>query len=164
MAFLIRYEHASLGTQTVKLSPRPTEVEYPEHRLFKSTPTQDGATVLQRPLRDSRTRKWIWKGYRNYITAYKNLWTLLVSLETRARRQAGFTDTTVLIWEDETGVGGFDRTTNGAAPDTVNYSNLTFTRVRIIQANRTPRDGGGPITYDTSMVEFVLDDTTYNSY
>lgn len=161
MAFLVRYTDGS-GTHTLRLHPRPTAINYPERRLFKRRDTKDGASVISRPVADSRPRQWIWKGYRAWMAEFNEQWLILKSLETKARLQDGLS-ATVLIWEDETTEGGFDTTTAGD-PDLITYSNLVWTTVRFIQVDRKLRDSGGPVIYDTSTVEFVVEDPLYAAF
>lgn len=163
--FLIRYYDFANGTQTLKLHPRPTTVEYPDRRLFTRRQTREGKTILQRPRRDSRSRKWIWNGYRpGLLATFDDQWAKLAKLEARSRWEAGHTDLTVLVWENESTIGGFDSTTDGLAPDLVGYTNLKFTKVKFIQVQQLIRDGGGLVTYDRSEIEFVVEDDQYLAF
>lgn len=162
MAFLVKYTTGT-GTTVLSLHPRPTSVSYPERRTFKKKDTKDGAVVLARPLRDSRPRQWIWKGYRQWITGYAALWETFKTLDTKARVEASLSPT-VQIWEDETGPdSGFGLTTGGA-PDLVAYANLIWTTVRIIQVTREMRDNGGPLTFEKSIVEFTVEDDSFSTF
>ncbi len=163
--FLVKYLVTAPSTYTVvSLVPRPTEVEYPEKRLLKLRPNRDGGVVIQRPLRDARPRKWVWKNYRPHVPNYEAQWAVLASLDTQTRWLAGFTTPTVLIWENETKEGGFDGLTSGSTPDLSAYTNLDWTEVKFTQVTRTTRKGGGPVTYDDSIVEFVIVDTSYSAF
>jgi hypothetical protein len=165
MAFLVRYGSVPIGFTTVlPIHPRPTEVEYPEFRSFKSKVSKDGSVVIQRPLKDSRPRKWAWKRYRPYMTEFMNMWAVLESLETKAMWDAGFADPTIEIWEDETGKGGFGTTTDGFPPDLITYTNLVWTKVKIIQAHQAIASGGGPVVFDTSFIDFIIVDEDYSSF
>ena len=168
MAFLIRYStDVSPGsTYTVMvLNPGPTEVEYPPTREFNKRVTQDHAVVIQRPIKDSRERKWIWKGYRPTMAVYENQWQALLTLEARARQLDTPTKNPIIqIWEDESDEGGFGETTNGAAPDLVGYTNIQWTQVKFLQVHRTTRKGGGPVIYDDSFIEFVIADPAWESF
>jgi len=157
--FWIRYKERNTQGQIVDveitLHPGPTEIEYPERRLYKTHTTQDGATIIQRPLRDNRTRQWVWKGYPPMIPTYENQWKVLEALEYRYRIEhdlPGYVE----VWEDISGVGGFDRLDGSG--------NRIYTKVKFIQVNRTPRKGGGFITYDESSIEFVVEDTNYTAF
>ena len=154
--FYIRYTNGSGETVVKQLMPSPTEVEYPETRLLKVHTTQDGATVVQRPLRDSRPRKWVWKGYRDsdLLAAYANQWQELAALEYRTRLEAGL-NPLVEIWEDETSVGGFDR---------MDGEDKVYTTVKFIRVDRAMRKGGGPVTYEDSYIEFYVEDDTYRGF
>lgn len=154
MAFWIRYKDANGVYQEITLSPGPTAVEYPDARLFKMHSTQDGATVIQRPLRDSRSRKWVWNGYRSYILPYENQWKVLESLDYRERAKAGL-EPTIQVWENESGIGGFNATSGG---------NKVWTTVKVVHVNRVLRGGGGPPTFDVSSFEFVLADGTFTAF
>lgn len=156
--FWIRYEtrdgSGNLSTVETQLALNPTDVDYPEFRNYKPLVTQDGAVIVQRPLRDSRPRKWVWKGYGPSIAAYSAQWQLLQSLDGRARLQANLSPT-VEIWENVSGVGGFSRLNGDGS--------RLYTRVRLTQVDRTPRQGGGPVSFD-STVTFQLDDATYAAF
>ena len=156
--FWIRYKHYVEGVLTdteVMLRPGPTEIDYPERRLYKAHTTQDGWIVVQRPLRDSRSRTWSWKGYPPTIPTYENQWKFLETLEYRTRLQSSLPGY-VEIWEDVSGVGGFDSVDEDSA--------RVYTKVKFLQVNRTPRKGGGTVTYDDSGIEFVIQDEQYTSF
>jgi hypothetical protein len=162
MAFLVKYTTLS-GTSVVSLHPRPTEVVYPERRSFKKRDTKDGGTVINRPLADARPRQWIWRRYRLWIYEYRVQWELLQSLDCKERWQNSL-EPTVQIWENETGGdSGFGETTGGD-PDLVAYTNLVWTTVRFIQVSREIAKGGGPVTFDTSTVEFVIEDDAFETF
>lgn len=166
MAFLIRYNNGA-GNTVLRLSPSPTEVEYPEKRLFKSQPVRDGGVVRQRPLRDSRPRQWTWKGYRPVGPSMQNfdtLWTALEGFDIKARKAAGYATLTVDIWEDDTEEGGFGDLTSGSTPDLSGYTNMKWTTVEVQQVTRKTRKGGGPTVYDTALFEFVVVDSTYGAF
>jgi hypothetical protein len=155
--FWLRYQvrdgGGNLVTVETPLDPAPTDVEYPETRHIKQATTQDGATIVQRPLRDPRVRKWRWTGHQTETEPYATQWALLASLETRARVLAGL-PATVEIWEDVSGIGGFDR---------MDGANRQYTTVRFLQVDRAPRKGGGPVVYE-SVVEFIIADPTYSTF
>jgi hypothetical protein len=155
--FWIRYKATPAGAYTeVPLMPDPTEVEYPEKRAMTVATTQDGATVVQRPLRDTRIRKWIWKGYRDsdLLAVYRNQWALLQALEYRTRLE-GALHPLVEIWEDTVPEGGFARGTAEAK---------VWTVVKLLRVQRTPKKGGGPVTYEDSTIEFVIEDSSYTGF
>lgn len=155
--FWLRYtdrdEAGDLVTHEVALYPAPTGVEYPEQKNFKAFTTQDGAVVVQRPRRDARTRRWVWRGHPSTLAPYEALWQLLERLEYRARLDRGL-PATVEVWENVSGVGGFDRMEGGER---------AYTRVKLLQVARTPRSGGGPIVYE-SHVEFQIEDSGYTAF
>jgi hypothetical protein len=159
--FLIRYYVPAVGYVVTSLVPRPTSVDYPEARLFKMKQSKDGAAIIQRPLRDPRPRKWIWEKYRPTISVYETQWQLLKSLEVQTRWELGLADTRVQIWENDSGEGGFHGVLNILPPDLEFYTNLRWTWVQFIQVDRHIRPGGGPVTYDSSTIEFVIDDDDY---
>jgi hypothetical protein len=149
MAFMIRYQDATGGMVDVTLDPAPAEVEYPDAQAVKVTASKDGNVIVQRPLRDSRPRKWRWVGYGPPHPAFAALWALLESLNARARAKAGL-PVTVGIWEDVSGSGGFNRV-DGAG-------GKVYTTVKLVQVNRTP-DGSGPVFYESSAEFYIADDT-----
>lgn len=156
--FWIRYKDWQDGVQVdveMSLRPGPTEIDYPEMRTYKLQVTQDGAIVIQRPLRDSRPRSWSWKGYPPVIATYENQWKRLETLEYRARL-ADSLPGYVEVWEDVTGVGGFDKVDGSG--------NRIYTKVKFLQVNRTPRKGGGLVTYEDSTIEWVIADDQYTSF
>lgn len=156
--FWVRFKDSPNGAYTtVALTPGPTSVDYPPKRAFTVMTTQDGASVIQRPLRDSRSRKWVWTGYKSsaLFAAYENQWQQLLALEYRTRLRAGKYPL-VEIWEDTVPEGGFNRVDGNG--------DKLWTTVRFIQVDRTPRKGGGQLVYDESTIEFVIDDTTYDAF
>lgn len=152
MGFFIRYADASNNLIVLPLSPAPSDVDYPEKRLFKRQITQDNAVVIQRPMRDARLRKWIWQGYRSNLLQYENQFQILVTLEYRARLEAALTPT-VEIWEDESGIGGFDRVDG--------LGNKIWTTVKLIQVDRKLRKGSAIPTFDETYIEFQIEDSNY---
>lgn len=156
MAFWIRFKDTEFGAYTtLTLFPGPTEVEYPERRAMKTTGTQDGATVVQRPLRDTRPRRWIWKNYPPSLVGFEAQWQTLLSLEYATRLEAG-KYALIEIWEDVVPEGGFNRVDGS--------SNKIWTKVKFLRVDRTPRRGGGPVTYDDSYIEFVIEDSGFVGY
>lgn len=150
--FKIRHQvtgQPSPSWEVVTLDPSPTAVQYPQRREVNVLRTQDGAVVLQRPMLDSRSRRWLWFNQKNE-GAYATLWPLLESFDSYARRGTGL-EQTVQIWENTTGAGGFNRGTE-ASPE--------WTTVRIIHVDRTP-SAAGPVYYPESVVEFYIEDSTY---
>jgi hypothetical protein len=157
MAFFVRYKdrvNGALVDVETSLSPAPTEVEYPDGRAQTVHVTQDGAVVVQRPLRDARVRRWLWKGYAPTHAPYAALWTLLKGLDHRTRLEAGLPGT-VEVWEDMSGVGGFGE---------MDGANKRWTTVRVANVFRVPRSGGGPVRYDLSTVEFYVEDPAFGAF
>lgn len=154
--FYVRYKATSGGAYTtIALNPAPTNVEYPDHRLYKAQNTQDGAVVIQRPLRDDRIRRWIWKAGRSTVTSYENQWQVLKTLEYRHRLRNNL-HPIVEIWEDLTDTGGFGGLTAG--------SDKVWTKVKFLQVHRRLREGGGRVIYEDSIIEFVIADDTYTAF
>jgi hypothetical protein len=137
---------------TVDLTPKPSAVEYPESSPHTAIPTVDGATVIQRPLVDTRVRRWLWYNYPRSHQEFASLWSLLESLETRTRFDQGLTPW-VYVWEDLSGTGRFDRKVAG---------DEIFSRVRVVRVERTARPGGGPVIYDRAAFEFRVEDAYFN--
>jgi hypothetical protein len=163
--FLIRYWDIPTGSFKVeRLTPMPTDVSYPSKRIINVRTPRDGSVVVQRPVRDNRPRRWVWRGYRDNIGNFKTMWAFLESMETKTRQEAGHTDLTVQIWESVSTKGGFNKTTNGAAADLVSYTNLKWTKVRLVQVDRDIEEGGGPVTYKESYIEFYIEDSTYTGF
>lgn len=163
-SFFVRYYEFDVGMQTISLHPRPTTVEYPDARLFNRRETVEGKVVLQRPLHDNRSRKWIWTGYRPTVPLFQAQWDVLSQLEARSRWDAGYSDLTVGIWENGFPQGGFGQTTDGLPPDLDTYSNLQFTQVKFLQVQHHLRSGGGPVAYDSSEIEFVIEDENFRGF
>lgn len=113
----------------------------------------DGAIVIQRPLRDSRPRRWLWRGYGMNYAPFASQWAFLQSLDYQTRGAAGLVPT-VGICEDVTGIGGFGQLSGGAR---------VYTTCKVIQVTQSPRKGGGPVTYE-SLVEFYADDPAYAAF
>jgi hypothetical protein len=135
------------------LTLAPMDVDYPDRRDMTVRTSQDGAVVIQRPLRDSRPRRWIWRGYGLNDPTFAAQWAFLESLDYQTRTASGLV-ATVGIWEDFSGVGGFNK---------LSGSSRVYTTVRVIQVDRTPRKGGGPISYE-SVVEFYVEDPAYAAF
>lgn len=155
MGFFIRYTDASNQQHVLSLQPAPSDVEYPEKRLFKKLSTQDNGTIIQRPLRDNRSRKWIWASYRSNIVLYENQYQTIATLEYRARQLAGLTPT-VDIWEDASGTGGFDKLDG--------LGNKIWTTVKFIQVDRKLRQGSAIPTFDQTWIEFVIADSNFSGF
>jgi len=153
MGFYIKYTDAS-GTHETELNPYPSDVDYPEADALSVQTSEDGTPIFQRPVRDGRVRKWIFGGWGKSSEPYATQWALLQSLTGKNRGIAGL-ERHVYIWEDVSGVGGFDRTDGSG--------NKVYTRIKIAQANRVPRNGGGPLRYDSTL-EFYIDDPSYTAF
>lgn len=162
--FLIKYGTDAANTvfTTLKLAPQPTEVDYPERRNVNVKSSKDGSAILQRPLRDSRPRKWVWVGYNPLIATYENQWTTFQTLDAKARAEAGL-NPVIYIWENDSVEGGFDRLSSGTDPDPT-YSNVIWTAVKFVQVTRKSRKGGGLTKYDESIIEFVIEDGAYTRF
>lgn len=165
MAFLIRYATDAVPNYTVMhLSPGPTTVQYPDFRNFNVRVTQDHAVVVQRALKDDRERSWVWSDYRPSILGFEQQWDVLITLEARRRMQDGL-NPVIQIWEDESvNAGGFGETTDGLAPDLSGYTNIDWTEVKILQATRRVRAGGGAVVYSESLLEFRITDPTWEKF
>ena len=180
MPFLLRYSKDTAHTSFVVevLSPNPTEVEYPQTREYNARITQDHAVVIQRPIKDSRTRRWVWRNYRPNIASYETQWSNLKAMEARARALsdpepiAPFTvyddssakNPLIQVWENITDEGGFGETTDDLAPDLVSYTNIEWVQVKFLQVHRTTRKSTGYVIYDESAVDFVIADPAWESF
>jgi hypothetical protein len=157
--FWIRYKTKNAQGQLVDvervLDPPPTEVDYPPARAFRAHTTQDGATVIQRPLRDNRPRSWVWRNYTDAHETYGPLWAILKSLDYRARLAAGLPGT-VEVWEDVSGTDTLNRTNGSGAK--------VYTTVRVVQVDRQPGKGGGPVRFPESVFEFRIEDSTFTAF
>src|SRR5262245_24129655 len=111
--FSIRYENDAGNRVTAMLAIAPSDVDYPETRAFKALTSQDGRIVIQRPLMDERPRKWIWRGYGPSHSAFATQWSLLETLEQRRRLEARLPPI-IEIYENVSGVGGFNRTASSS--------------------------------------------------
>lgn len=155
--FWIRYQKRNEANQLVTVEEQlmaPTAVDYPERRDVAVRTTVDGAVVIQRPMTDGRARKWIWRNLGPNVPGYAGLWATLEGLDTRGRIEAGLSPA-IEVWEALSGVGGFARL-NGDGT-------RRYTSVRVVQAGRTPRDAGGPLSYET-VLEFYVTDAGYTSF
>lgn len=152
--FWIRYDNADGTPVEYALPLNPTEVEYPDKRAMKVHTTQDGATVIQRPVRDSRPRKWIWTNYGPLVPGFADQWARLEQMDTRERAVRRL-PSLIGVWEDVSGVGGLDRRDESG--------NKVYTTVRVTQVDQKPRKGGGPPMYE-STVEFRVEDATYTTF
>lgn len=148
--FWIRYTDGS-GTHEVSLTPTPTDVEYPLGDGSKVLTSQDGNVIFQRPLRDGRPRKWIWRGFGPNDASYSSLWSLLQSQTSKSRLAAGLSSA-IEVWEDVTGAGSFDKTDGSG--------NKVYTTVRVYEASRKPAPAG-PIAYESTFT-FYIQDANYS--
>lgn len=153
MPFKIQYNRGA-GTEVLDLSPGPTEVDYPDFRLYNARQTQDSALIIQRPLNDPRPRRWIWKGYRQAAPNYESQFDTLRLLE--ARQMAADTyDPVIQVWENESDEGGLGGGTEGSP---------VWTDAKIVQVTRKTRGGGGVAVYEDTIVEFIIVDSTWESF
>lgn len=153
--FQIRWKDTSGGAYTtLTLRPAPFDVEYPDDRDYKETKTQDGKTLVQRPLIDTRARKWIWDNFPQRLTTFWDQWQILKGLEYRTRLDANKWPY-VGIFEDEMGFGGFDRTVSGSP---------VFTQVKILKAQLKHLKGKTLPQYDAPFIEFVVEDPTFQGF
>jgi hypothetical protein len=166
MPFLVRYstDFPETTWQIDILIPGPTEVEYPDTREHNIQKTEDGAVVIQRPLRDSRMRSWSWVGYRPTVPNYENLFASLKSLEARQRQIDGL-NPVIQIWENESvGEGGFDQTIDDLDPDLIGYTNIEWVQVKFTQVHRKSQKGGGLVKYDNTFVEFYVEEPSWENF
>jgi hypothetical protein len=155
MPFRMRYSDELQQMVEVELDPEPSAVDYPMKREFTRLTTQDGAVVIQRPLRDPRPRRWMWNSYVKGNAEYEALFSLLSSLELKAMRDAGLSPL-IGIWEDVSGIGGFDRRDGSFNP--------VFTNVLITQVHREPIPAPGRVVYGDTLIEFVIEDLSYTHF
>lgn len=120
----------------------PSNVDYPAGDDIRVLTTLDGAAVVQRPLLDSRPRRWIWRNLPMRDSEYSAQWDLLRTFGYKYRLSSGLYPF-VGVWEDETGAGGLDRMDGG---------NRVFTPVKIVQVARIAEPNFYPETY----IEFYL--------
>lgn len=158
--FHLKYEDlnelGALANYSLTLDPAPTEVVYPERRKINVLKSQEGNIVTQRStLLDDRPRTWRWRRYPASYVKFSDLWKTLSGLDASTRWEKEL-PRTVHIWEDVSGVGGFDRLdVNGVR---------IYTGIQIMQVNAIPRLGGGPVIYENATVEFYIDDSTYDYF
>lgn len=157
--FRVRYEtraeNGELVDNEVVLDPAPTDVDYPAARSVTEQATVDGKIVLHRPLKDGRKRKWIWRNYPASHAAYEDQWKLLESLNAGVRWENNLPPT-VGIWEDVSGMGGFNKVDENGA--------RVFTTVKFTQVDRKVRRGGGIVIYDPSEVHIFIEDENYDYF
>jgi hypothetical protein len=161
MGFHVRWKDAPTGEYTEKeLTPWPTTVEYPPRRTYNLHTSKDGVTVVQRPIRDARPRKWLWDVLRKDSATFASLWAVLDVLEWRNRVKAEKYPY-IEIWEDVTGIGGFDRWTEEENPED---RQKIWTRAKVLDLDRIIRPNGGPVIYAPVTMTFVVEDPTYQEF
>ena len=139
----------------VELPLNPTSVEYPPKRHLRVIQSRDGAVITQRGMADPRPRRWLWTGYKDDVPEYAATWAILQQMDYYTRLQAGLPQH-VGIWENVSGIGGFDRGEDWGWQ-------REFVRVKATQVTREIRPGGGPALYNT-IFEFYIDDPTYTDF
>jgi len=150
MPFIIQYADDFGTIQKRTLDPSPSAVDYPADReAITVLNSVDGHAIIQRPLRDGRARKWIFQGWRYDSEPYASQWKWLEQQTTSYRMSLGL-DPYVGIWENVTGLNGFDRVTL--------LGERVFTRVRIVQATREIIQRGRP-HYDSYLTFYIADDS-----
>ena len=139
----------------VQLTPKPF-VDYPAEPLGKLIEVSSaGVAVQQQSLSDNRIRKWIWRGYPGWNTAYLALWAIIEPLRSRYRLMAGGSP---YVWLRDTESKQL-RTivTNG----TTVVESYPWLRCRVLEVSRTPR-GNGLVVFEETTLAFVVDDPTFN--
>jgi len=152
--FWIRYQERDGRIVELPLNPAPSAIEYPDKRSQKVLTSQDGAVIVQRPMRDARPRKWLWRGHGPTAEPYASQWKILEGLEYRYRVENALPPS-VGVWEDVSGVGGFARLDGNGQ--------RVYTTVKVTEVDRTPRQGGGPVIYE-SVLSFYIDDPTFRAF
>jgi hypothetical protein len=156
MSFWVRYKATVGGAYTtMTLFPGPSEIDYPERRIMTVLEPADGGPVIQRPIRDTRTRRWTWTDFDPTIPTYENQWATLKQLEFLSRLENNLYPY-VEVWEDVVDDAGFGRLDGGGAK--------IWTVVRFLKVDRTVRKGRGRLAYDQSYIEFVIDDVNWTGF
>ena len=153
MPFRINHTRTDV-TDPLELTPGPTEVEYPDFRLYNARQTQDSSLIIQRPLNDPRPRKWIWKNYRQSVPNYESQFDDLKLLEARQLDADGYSPI-IQVWENESDEGGIGGGTEGSP---------TWVDAKILQVHRRTRKGGGIVVYDETWIEFIIVDSTWEEF
>lgn len=160
---MFQYAEATLlgvinsGTIT-QLSPAPTTVEYPINFDHKTTPASDARVVINPSLLDSRARRWVWRRYRPSVNNYESMYNILLNFQHKLREQAGKSPF-VFLKEDIS--KNLDRLNlNGVVWE----RQADFVRVRVVDVSQHVAGEGGNVTYDSTVMEFIIDDSVWNVF
>jgi hypothetical protein len=93
---------AKITASEVLLSPGPTDVEYPVEAAGSIVMTASGSAIQQQPVRDSRVRAWVWRGYPGYWVLYQTLFDQLKTLRATTRYQLGAATPYIYLKDTET--------------------------------------------------------------
>jgi len=148
--FIIGTKEASGDEWTEHQLLAPSHVDYPDRRNFKTLETLDGNVIVQRPLRDSRPRRFVWRNLPLKSAEYSAQWELLRTFDYRHRLSSGLYPY-VGVWEDETGAGGLAR---------MDGSSRILTLAKILQVSRSAE----PHFFPETFIEFWIADPTYKEF
>lgn len=140
------------------LSPGPSIVQYPDFFDQKGIVTKDGRVVMSRPIKDSRTRSWIWSGYRFDILNYDVWYNDLLNLHYRLREQAGL-DPHVFL-KEPTSKDLFRFIETGGLWVRTPF----FVRTKVIHVSQFVSRKGGKTKYEETVIKFIIDDPTWNAF
>jgi hypothetical protein len=147
------------GTMTL-LSPSPTYVEYPNKFETTVHVSRDGNAIVQAPMKDSRSRSWVWAGYRATVPGYESLFSELLQLHYKLRQNETPAKTPwVFLKEDVSnnlGVLEFAAGTWSVNED--------YVRVKVIDVTQNVASQGGIVKYGDTRLTFVIDDASWNHF
>lgn len=144
------------GSET-EISPRPTRVEYPTTPAGQLLETQGGQVIQQQPTRDNRRRAWEWVGYPGWFQRYQDLFAQLEPLRSRYRAEAGLSP---YVWLKEDETQEFCRITPVSGTSVTRT--FPYFKCRVLGVTRELRKDGGLVRYDTTRVEFTVEDPNWN--
>lgn len=136
--------------EEVEIRPQPTSVDYGPRQNY-STHSSDAKLIKQRFARNPKLKKWIWENYRPTIVLYENQYWDLFNLQEQILVTVNSGSPYVYLKDECTdGLGTYYVASGMLVKDWV--------RCRIIDVDRFPRDGGGPLTYETTELSFTVDE------
>lgn len=145
-------DHTRDTGSEVLLDPSPTYVDYGD-RLNYTLHETEGRTIKQRSLKNPKSRKWVWSKYRPDVPRYENQYWTLFNMQEHINYYVNSGSPYVYMKENVTdGLTIYNSGTGRLDSDWI--------RCRILLVERTPRNEGGPVAFETTEVLFVIDDDT----
>lgn len=161
MAFQVAEADTSgnIMSGTIKtLFPGPTYVIYPDKILNTIRESRDGAVTVQAPLKDPRPRSWVWVNYKATVINYTDLYKQILNYQYKNRiNNLPAKSQWVYVKEDQTG-NLTKLQWSGSGFSEIN----DWVRVRVTQVTQNVAQQAGQATYAQTIMQFYVDDPTWN--